>query len=283
MRAEEVRNILESLGKRANKRLGQNFLLDESVVRRQVSIASLSSKDTVLEIGPGLGMLTEELLKTGAKVVAVEQDSEFCRFLQRRFGERLQLIQADAVKAFLPGFNKVVSNLPYQISSPITFKLLGTGFELAVLMLQREFAERMIAKPGTAEYGRLSVGLYYRANCEIVLNVPRTAFWPQPRVDSCLVKLVPRKAPFVVKDEGVFAEVTKAIFSHRRKKIVNSLMTDPSVSALVGNAKKDALNALPHSSRRAEELSPEMIGELADALLELSVSSSPSGRRSTDR
>jgi len=274
MRAEEVKAVLESIGKRPTKRLGQNFLLDDSVVKRQVAFADLSPKDTVLEIGPGLGNLTEELLKTGAKVVGIEQDAEFCRFLERRFGQRLQLVQADAVKAFLPEFNKVVSNLPYQISSPITFKLLDAGFEVAVLMLQREFAERMVAKPGTAEYGRLSVGVYYRADCEIMLNVSRNSFWPQPKVDSCIVKLVPKEPPFVVDDKQVFYNVTKAIFSHRRKKIMNSLLADPAVSSLTESLDKAALEKLPYSSLRAEVLTPEKIGELSNALLEISASSS---------
>lgn len=278
MRAEEVRAVLESIGKRANKRLGQNFLLDDSVVKRQVGFADLSSKDTVLEIGPGLGNLTEALLKTGAKVVAVEQDAEFCRFLARRFGDRLQLVQADAVKAFLPEFNKVVSNLPYQISSPITFKLLDIGFDVAVLMLQREFAERMVAKARSDDYGRLSVGVYYRADCEILMSVHPHAFWPQPKVDSCVVRLVPKKPPFEVKDKDAFFMVTKAIFAHRRKKIVNSLLTDPAVAPMVGSVEKGSLEKLPYASSRAEELSPEMIGELADALFELSASSERTAR-----
>jgi 16S rRNA (adenine1518-N6/adenine1519-N6)-dimethyltransferase len=273
MRAEEVKAVLESIGKRPTKRLGQNFLLDDSVVSRSVGFAALNSKDTVLEIGPGLGNLTEEILKSGAKVVGLEQDPAFCKFLERRFGERVRIVQADAVKAFLPGFNKVVSNLPYQISSPITFKLLDIGFDVAVLMLQREFAERMIAKPGTDDYGRLSVGVYYRADCEIMLNVPRHAFWPQPKVDSCVVRLVPKPPPFEVKDRQAFFDVTRAIFSHRRKKISNSLKVDPATASLVTAGIVSSLDKLPYASKRAEELSPEMIGELADALLDLSASS----------
>ena len=279
MRAEEVKAVLESIGKRPTKRLGQNFLLDDSVVSRSVGFADLSSKDTVLEIGPGLGNLTEELLKTGAKVVGVEQDLAFCKFLERRFGDRVRIVQADAVKAFLPEFNKVVSNLPYQISSPITFKLLDIGFDVAVLMLQREFAERMIAKPGTEDYGRLSVGGDYRAYCEIMLRVPRHAFWPQPKVDSCVVRLVPKPPPFKLKDRQVFYDVPRAIFSHRRKKILNSLKVDPAVASLVRSDTVSSLDKLPYASRRAEELSPEMIGELADALLDLSASSSGNSAR----
>lgn len=273
MRAEELKAVLGSMGKRPTKRLGQNFLLDDSVLKRAVQAADLSANDTVLEIGPGLGNLTEELLRTGARVVAVEQDAEFCKFLERRFGERIKLVRADAVKAFLPEFNKVVSNLPYQISSPITFKLLDAGFDTAVLMLQREFAERMTATHGTPEYGRLSVGVYYRAECEILFNVSRNAFWPQPKVDSCVVRLVPRKPPFHVTDEDIFFRVTRAIFSHRRKKVMNSLLMDPAVDSLVSGLDKGSLAALPYSDKRAEELSPEMIGEVSDVLASLRPSS----------
>ena len=209
----------------------------------------------------------------GGKVGAVEQGADFVRFLRRRFGDRISVVQADAVKAFLPEFDKVVSNLPYQISSPITFKLLEEGFEVAVLMLQLEFAERMVAKPGTPEYGRLSVGIYYRAECEIMHKVPPHAFWPQPKVDSCIVRLVPKPAPFQVKDKGMFARVTQAIFSHRRKKIHNSLKVDPAVSSFITPEIVKGLERLPYSDRRAEELTPEMIGELSDAFLDM-VSSS---------
>ncbi len=278
MRAEQVKAVLESIGKRPTRRLGQNFLLDENVLRRAVELAELTPQDTVLEIGPGLGNLTEELLRSGAKVVAVEQDAVFCRFLERRFGGRIELVHADAVKAFLPEFDKVVSNLPYQISSPITFKLMDIGFDVAVLMVQKEFAERMVAKPGSGDYGRLTVGVYYRADCSIELDVPRSAFWPQPKVDSCVVKLVPkRERPFKIKDEKVFFDVTKAVFSHRRKKIANSLLVDPAVQPLMNEKVRPFVGTLPYASKRPEELSPEMIGELTDALLELSLSSS-SGR-----
>jgi 16S rRNA (adenine1518-N6/adenine1519-N6)-dimethyltransferase len=269
MKAEEVRSVLYSIGKRPTKRLGQHFLLDERVLERQVALAEIEEGERVLEIGPGLGNLTEALLRSGAKVIAVEQDRAFCDFLRRRFGERIELIEADAVRAFLPEFDKVVANLPYQISSPITFRLLDLGFSRAVLMLQREFAERMVARPGTSTYGRLSVGVYYRADCEIVMNVSRNSFWPQPKVDSCIVILRPRRPPFEVLDEQVFHNVTRAIFSHRRKKTSNSLATDPAVSDLVSSVGADSLKRLPYASSRAEELTPEMIGELADALLKI--------------
>lgn len=269
MRAEEVRTILESLDKRPTKRLGQHFLLDDRVMERQVALAGIRPGETVLEIGPGIGNLTEYILGAGAKVVAVEADAAFCRFLGRRFGDRIELINGDAVSAFLPEFDKVVSNLPYQISSPITFRLLDTGFEKAVLMVQREFAERMVARPGTREYGRLSVGVYFRSDCEIAQNVSRSSFWPQPRVDSSVITLTPREPPFTVSDRRMFNDVTKAIFSHRRKKVMNALANDPASRAYFAGMATPNLSGLPHSSKRAEQLTPEEIGELSDAFLAL--------------
>lgn len=133
-------------------------------------------------------------------------------------------------------------------------------------MLQREFAERMVARAGTKDYGRLSVGVYYRADCKIMIDVPRTAFWPQPKVDSCVVRLVPRDPPFEVVDEEAFFEVTKVIFSHRRKKIMNSLALRG--HQLDARFLRAPLDTLPYGSKRPEELSPEMIGELTNAILD---------------
>ena len=269
MRVQEVKTILESMGKRPSKRLGQHFLIDDRVIERQVKAADISPGETVLEIGPGIGNLTEAILTAGAEVVAVEADESFCRFLRRRFGPRITLVHADAVNAFLPAFDKVVANLPYQISSPITFKLLDEGFRLAVLMVQREFAERMGASSGSKDYGRLTVSVFYRAACEIAFEVPRTAFWPQPNVDSSVVKLTPRKAPFDVANERVFFDVTKAIFSHRRKKIHNALADDPASRAYFADGRTPDLKQLPYASERAERLEPSQIGELSDAFSDL--------------
>lgn len=269
MRADEVKAVLETLGKRPTKRLGQNFMLNDNVLREMVRHADVRPGDRVLEIGPGIGNLTDELVRAGAEVVAVEMDDAFVRFIGRRFGDRVRVVHADAVKAFLPAFDKVVSNLPYQISSPITFKLLDAGFKVAVLMVQKEFADRMVAKAGTADYGRLSVGVYVRAQCEIVMGIPRHFFWPQPKVDSCVVRLVPRPPPFEVQDADAFRRVTQAVFSHRRKMISNSLVRDPAVSDMVQGIDSEALRSLPYADRRPEELTPEQIGELTDALVRL--------------
>ncbi|MDH3364490.1 MAG: 16S rRNA (adenine(1518)-N(6)/adenine(1519)-N(6))-dimethyltransferase RsmA [Thermoplasmata archaeon] len=269
MRVQEVKTILESMGKRPSRRLGQHFLIDDRVITRQVALAHIKPGERVLEVGPGIGNLTEAILSAGAEVVAVEADSAFCRFLERRFGQRISLLHADAVKAFLPEFDKVVANLPYQISSPMTFKLLELGFDMAVLMVQREFAERMVAGPGTRDYGRLTVGVHYRARCEIAFNVSKASFWPQPGVNSSVVMLTPRKPAFTVADERVFHDVTKAIFSHRRKKVMNALANDSASLAYLSGVETPSFAGLPYASSRAEQLTPAEIGELSDAFLEL--------------
>ncbi|HYS71649.1 MAG TPA: 16S rRNA (adenine(1518)-N(6)/adenine(1519)-N(6))-dimethyltransferase RsmA [Thermoplasmata archaeon] len=265
MNAAEVRDRLRALGVRATKSLGQHFLLDDRVAHRQVEYAGVTAKDTVLEIGPGLGVLTRPLLRKAGKVVAVERDRKLASGL-RDFDGALEIIEGDAVRVPLPPFDKVVSNLPFQISSPITFRLLDVRFDRAVLMYQEEFARRLVARRGDEDYSRLSVKAYVRTRAEIVERVPRSAFWPQPKVDSAIVLLEPRPAPFVVLDWSIFDAVVDATFQHRRKTIENALRLswtrfDPSKAGLEAR-----LAQTPHRGKRPEELTPEQFGELADGL-----------------
>ena len=265
MNAAEVRNRLESLGVRARKGLGQHFLTDERVAHRQVEYAGVAADDVVLEIGPGLGVLTRPLLRKAAKVVAVEKDQKLARGLRELDGN-LEILEGDAVKVPLPRFDKIVSNLPFQISSPITFRLLEVPFDRAVLMYQDEFARRLVARRGDEDYSRLSVKTYVRARTGIIERVPRSAFWPQPKVDSAIVLLEPRPAPFRVADWAVFDAVVDATFQHRRKAIENALRLSWERFAPSEETLKVRLKAAPFRRRRPEELTPAEFGELADAL-----------------
>jgi len=265
VRPEEPRRRLQDLGVRASKGLGQHFLLDERIADRHVELGRIRAADTVLEIGPGLGILTERLLGKAAKVLAVEKDRRLARALRDLDGN-LEVIEGDAVRVPLPAFDKVVSNLPYQISSPITFRLLDLSFDRAALMYQREFAERLVAKRGTEDYSRLAVKAYVRCRAEIVQRVPRAAFWPQPKVDSAIVVLEPRPFPFPVTDEGLFDAVVDATFEHRRKTIENGLRLSWRRFAGSEAAFARMLDAAPYRRNRPEELAPEQFGELVDAL-----------------
>jgi 16S rRNA (adenine1518-N6/adenine1519-N6)-dimethyltransferase len=242
------------------KSLGQNFLINKNIAYREVSYANISKDDVVLEIGPGKGILTKLLADKAKKVIAIEIDDGIVGYLKNELPKNVKIIHNDALKVdfnSLPKFDKIVSNLPYQISSPITFKFLEYNFSLAVLIYQKEFADRMVASFKSKNYSRLSVGVYFKAKCEILELVPKTCFRPQPNVDSCIVKLIKRKStPFSVENESFFYDLTNKLFNYRRKKIRNILNKKFNVKE----------NEIPFLDNRVEELSPEQIGNLSNIL-----------------
>lgn len=237
------------------KKLGQHFLVDRRVLARIGDYASLSEKDRVLEIGPGTGNLTRVLAERAGRVFAIEVDPALATSLEGRF-KNVTVTRGDALKVPFPDYNKVVSNLPYQISSKITFKLLERPFNLAVLMYQKEFAERMVASPGTKEYGRLTLNVSLRAEAEILEFVPRGAFSPMPAVESAIVRLRPRVERIHV-DERAFDDLTRRLFSMRRKKVKKSL------AAL--RIPSDVLSRIDPAllEKRPQELSLEDVVDLA--------------------
>src|SRR5438445_11322758 len=214
--------VLADLGVRPRRRMGQHFLIDARVAARQVAHAQIRRSEVVLEIGPGLGVLTRLLAERAKRVVAIEADRRFAEYLRRTLPD-VEVISGDALKVEWPPFDVLASNLPYQISSPLTSRLLAHAFDRAILMYQWEFARRMRAKPGTADYSRLTVGVYRRAACEILERVPRNAFYPQPRVDSAIVSPVPTPSPFPLEEPGRFDAVVDALFAHRRQTAANGL------------------------------------------------------------
>ncbi len=263
MEREDLRHVLRELGVRPSKGRGQHFLVDRRVAARQIAYADLHASDVVLEIGPGLGVLTRALAERTKLVVAIESDRRFAEYLRRSVPEA-EIVHGDALKVDWPDFDVMVSNLPYQISSPLTFKLLVTPFDRAVLMYQWEFARRMIAKPATPDYSRLSVGVYVRASCELLERVPRNAFHPQPKVDSALVRLEPRPSPFPIPDPDAYDAVVDALFEHRRKTVENGLRLSWARFAPTREALEPVLSDLPFRGRRVEELRPEDIALLAN-------------------
>ena len=244
----------------AKPRLGQHFLIDSSVAQREVTYAGITKNDVVLEIGPGKGIITCLLAKHAKQVIAIEIDKRLVEQLHSIVPTNVTLICQDALSVdfhSLPPFTKIVSNLPFEISSPIMFKFLQSDFSVAVLIFQKDFAERLVANPRTKEYSRLTVGVSYKACCRILETVPRDCFSPKPRVDSSIVEIIPHKKPrFTVDDEQFFFELTKQLFNHRRKKIRYT------IRSLYGN-----IDQLPYLEKRVEELTPEQIGELSDQLL----------------
>ena len=257
--------VLRELGVRPSKSRGQHFLVDTRVGHRAIGYADLRRSDTVLEIGPGLGVLTRELVPRVKRVVAIESDRRFAEYLRRALPEA-EIVHGDALKVKWPDFVVMVSNLPYQISSPLTFPHLGTPYDRAILMYQWEFAKRMVAPPGSEDYSRLSVGVHVRAACTILERVPRNAFRPQPRVNSALVRLEPRPSPFPIADPDRFDAVVAALFEHRRKTVENGLRLAWSSFAESPESLEAALAEMPFRGRRVEELRPEDIEQVARAL-----------------
>ncbi len=228
-------------------RYSQNFLVNARIADFIVDRAELEPEDTVLEIGAGKGILTGRLVER-CEVYAIEIDKTLCEYLRIIFQDdiedgRLHILCGDALKLDFPKFTKVVANIPYHISSPLLFKILEHEFEKGILMLQYEFAERLAAKPGSKKYGRLSVMMYYNGEARILKRVKRGNFRPVPKVDSAIVEIVKRDR--FCYDRDVLDYVVRRIFEQRRKKI------------------KNVLGDVPYGDKRAEELTPEEICEVA--------------------
>ena len=223
-----TKSILNQNGIKLNKNLGQNYLIDKNKRDQIVDFGNISKEDVILEIGSGIGTLTIELAKKAERVIAIEQDTKICEILARRLKEEkidnVELINDDALKVDFPHFNKIISNLPYQISSPITFKFLDYDFDLAILMYQKEFADRMNGKVGTKDYSRLSAMLYFKCDVEKLTDVSCESFIPKPQIDSTVVKLTPKENKIPDEDFKTYSKFTKALFQHRNKKIRNALI-----------------------------------------------------------
>lgn len=253
----ETDRLIADTGIIPKKSKGQNFLIDERVADRHIGYANIRQGDRLLEVGPGLGILTRRLVEASDNLTCIELDDILADYISGEFGDRLKLIHGDAVKVPFPEFDVFVSNLPYSVSTPIIFKLLDYNFRTAVVMVQKEFADRMVADVGSPDYSRLTVNLFYRAECEIMETVPASRFNPRPKVDSALVRITPRKAPFDVIDERLFFKVTEVAFNHRRKKIGTSLKAAKLITPG---------SDIPYLDERIENLRPSEIAKIADAI-----------------
>lgn len=216
-----MRQVLDSYKIRPQKKFGQNFLADESVLQREIAYAHLSRSDVVLEIGAGIGNLTELLLQRAGRVIAIEADRQFEKRLGDLQGEydNLQVIWGDALEVDFPIFDKVVANLPYKVALPLTFKLLDCKFDRGILMYQKQLAQRLCATVGQNGYSRLGVSVNRRANVELLEVVDRAAFYPQPDVDSAMVELRCSNPKFDIPSEDFFKEVLERLFAQREKSV----------------------------------------------------------------
>lgn len=247
----------------------QHFLIDPGTVKRILSLLDIGGH-TVLEIGPGTGILTRGMLDNGAVVVAVELDRRLCTTLALSFGQEIEkgqltLIEGDAIRCDLPPFEYVMANIPYSISSKITFRLLNIGFRVAILMFQKEFAERMVARPGTPSCGRLSIMAQTYADVEACFDVSPRAFNPMPQVRSTVVRLTPHEPRFHITDRKFYSDVVRVLFAHRRKTVRNGLRSFG--GSLDHGRLEQMLTSLPADilTSRPEELQLEDFAVIANA------------------
>ena len=266
---------------RTKKRLGQNFLIDGQTISDIIDFADISPEDTVIEIGPGVGFVTEQLVKHAKKVIAIELDEEAIKELRKLGADNLEIIHKDILKTDLSelcdGKVKIVANIPYYITSPIIAHLLGEVDDLnnknrnkitdILLMVQEEVARRMVADENSPskQYGLLTILSQFWADVEIVKLVGRKSFYPAPKVNSALVKLNVREKPLLeLSDYSHFRKTVKAAFSQRRKNIKNCLIS----GGFAKDAVKNVLEKLGFDENvRGEKLSIQQFGMLSEALL----------------
>lgn len=277
-----TREILEKYGFSFKKSLGQNFLIDTNILRKIVDFAELSDETGAIEIGPGIGALTEQLARRAKKVVAFEIDQRLLPILEDTLSPygNIRIIHQDVLKADIhrviseefTGMTDimVVANLPYYVTTPIIMKLLTDRLPIRgmVVMLQKEVADRLAAKPGTKDYGSLSIAVQYYTEAETVMTVPRTVFIPQPNVDSAVIRLIKRKQPPVkVEDEAFFFQVVRASFAQRRKTILNNLVNNlPNGKAMKEQIERVLTETDIDPRRRGETLTMEEFAALSNAL-----------------
>jgi len=266
---QRAKHLLRLYSLFPKKRLGQHFTVNSDMLQRLVSHASITKDDIVLEVGAGLGFLTQLLSSKCKKVISVEVDPKIVRILRKQLHslQNVDLIEGDILTVSLPPFNKIVSAPPYSISSPLLFRLLERKFDWAVLILQKEFAERLAASVGSKDYGRLTVTIYYRADVELLDYVPRTMFYPPPDVDSMMVRLKPRGSPFQVDDEDTFFELVRTLFTQRNKKVRNGLISFLRKREITGKEAVELADSTVYSAKRVRELAPEDFGILTNELL----------------
>lgn len=265
------------------KKFGQNFLIDSNVLESIIRGAEITKDDFVLEIGPGIGTMTQYLCEAARQVVAVEIDKMLIPILEDTLSEydNVEVINQDVLKVDIKSLAdeknngkpiKVVANLPYYITTPIIMGLFESGVPIdsITIMVQKEVADRMQTGPGSKDYGALSLAVQYYATAKVILNVSATCFMPRPNVDSAVIKLTRHKEPTVnVSDEKLMFKIIRASFNQRRKTLVNGLKNSPELSF----SKEQIVKAIEKIGKpetiRGEALTLEEFAELANAFTEL--------------
>lgn len=268
---EKAKLLLRTYNIIPQKSLGQCFLVEPTVFECLIYYALIDSNDVVLDLGAGLGFLTCSLARKCQSVLAVEIDEKLVKVLRNHVADvpNIRIIHGDVFKAKLVSFNKVVSVPPYNISSTLMLWIFKKKFDCAVLVVQREFAERIVASVDSKNYGWLSVIAYYYADVEILDEVPKWMFYPQPKVDSVIIRLKLKTPPFPLKNEKLFKELVKLLFTRRNRKVRNAILPFLRCKNNITMRKHEEIAiSIPFFNRRVRELAPEDFGLLTNVLAE---------------
>lgn len=254
-------DLLERYGDKNSNFKGQNYLINIDSVHDAIKSINAGSNDKVLEIGPGLGFITDELRKEVGKVIAIERDPELVKILNKEYDwNNVDLLSGDILRSALPHFNKILSNIPFQISSQIINKLGEMRFEKASLILQRSFAEKITSKDENRT--RISIKTQSLFHINILREIRKDSFIPKPNVNACLVVFEPKKNPITLNNDLV-----RAIYQHKKKKLRNSILDSSHELSIEEEKIKNLRDDLPYSEKRVYELSPKEIREIQEKLL----------------
>lgn len=281
---QNTRETIKKYNIQLTKSLGQNFLTDFNVVKKIVNTADVGQEDVIIEVGPGIGTMTLELAKRAKKVIAIEIDKRLIPALEDNLSgfSNVQIINMDIMKADINAITseydssniKVVANLPYYITTPIIMKFLeeDTKADMMVFMIQKEVARRIVAGPGTKDYGALSVAVQYYSKPEKAFDVPPHCFIPQPDVDSAVIKLIINKEPPVkLLDKGMFFKTVKCSFAQRRKTLINALYNTGGLNKSKEEIKEILKSMGVDENTRGEMLSIQQFAMLSNLLYESSL------------
>jgi 16S rRNA (adenine1518-N6/adenine1519-N6)-dimethyltransferase len=272
MSLEQTKQLLRTFRIAPNKLLGQNFMTAPALYPKLTEYAKISNVDVVLDAGSGFGFLTKFLANKCKAVVAVEKDPRIAKILREQVKDlgNVTVVEGDVLKTILPNFSKVVAVPPYYLSSRLVTWLFECRFECAVLILQQEFANGLVAAVGSEDYGWLTVIATHHAKVELFDEVPKTSFYPQPGVDSIIIRLTPwQAAPFNVKNPAFFNRLVRWLFTQRNKKLCNALVPFFRREKRLGKEEAQKLAATaPFREKRPRNLAPKDFGELANVFAE---------------
>ena len=268
-----VRRELNTLGVPPLRRFGQHFLTDEKIRQELVKLGEPTIQDVVLEVGPGLGFLTSRLAENAGRVIAVEKDRTFAAYLKKKFSshQNITIMEGDVLKITLPDYDKIISSPPYNISSKLVLMILDSKYKLAALLLQEEFARILTSESGSSDYGRLTVMFQTRAQARFVAKIPKSAFYPKPKVDSAIVTITPKDEEPQIRNRELFTDLVRSLFTQRRRKL-SGVLARYLKNRYPGDA-SILLHNITSSEKRVYEVTPKEFvtysNQITDTLSEI--------------